>query len=147
MNKPNSTLSDSAFLSAFESCALSHFRHRDHIRAARIYLARFPFPEASRRMAESVRRFAAHHGATEKYHETITQAWMHLVWKAMEEDDKGWRRPSGLRTKGEDDFPTFAAAHPDLLEVKRIYRFYSAELLSTSLARTQFLPPDVTPLP
>ena len=136
MTKPNSQLSDSAFLAAFESCTLPDFRHRDHIRAARIYLARFPFPEASQKMAESVRRFARHHGATGKYHETITQAWMHLVWKAMESDPN----PAA-------DFETFAAAHPGLLEVKAIYKYYSGELLSTSLAREEFVAPDLSSLP
>jgi hypothetical protein len=74
-------LDDLAFIQAFETCQLSNecFHHRDHIRLAWIYLQRYPELEARHHMAQAIRRFAAHHGKSDKYHETITVAWLRLV--------------------------------------------------------------------
>ena len=155
-----SQLSDDAFLAAFESATIKDFHHADHIRVAWIYLQRLPFPEASRRMAESLRHFAASKGAHMKYHETITRAWMLLVWGALEQDRQG----SGERTPSSEagpdvlpgaahtnhaaaDFDAFAAAHPGLLDVHALKRFYSSPLLASPAARTDFVTPDISPLP
>jgi hypothetical protein len=147
----NSTLTDRELVAAFEACTLSDFRHADHVRVAWLYLTLLPFPEASRRMAESVRRFAASKGATEKYHETITQAWMRLVVAAMKKDrNSGWRDPARRELRGKttsSDFETFSAAHAELLDSHALDKFYSPELLATSLARAEFVPPDLSPLP
>ena len=132
----NSQLSDDEFLAAFESAALVDFHHVDHIRAAWIYLRRLPFSAASRRMAESLRRFAASRGAHMKYHETITQAWMLLVRGALEQDGQG----AGT-------FDAFAAAHPELLDAHALDRFYSSQLLTSPTARAEFVHPDLSPLP
>jgi hypothetical protein len=133
----NSQLSDDEFLAAFESATVTEFHHVDHIRVAWIYLRRLPFPEASWRMAESLRHFAAAKGAHQKYHETITQAWMLLVRGALDRDG-----PDAA-----SDFDAFAAAHPELLDVHALERFYSSQLLATSTARAEFVPPDLSPLP
>ena len=135
----NSQLSDDEFLAAFESATLADFHHADHIRAAWIYLQRIPFPEASRRMVESLRNFAAVKGAHMKYHETITQAWMLLVRGAVEQDRQAGHAPEG--------FKTFAAAHPKLLDARSLDRFYSSQLLASPAARTGFVAPDLAPLP
>jgi hypothetical protein len=133
----NSLLSDDEFLAAFESATITDFHHADHIRAAWIYLLRLPFPEASRRMAESLRRFAARKGAHMKYHETMTQAWLLLVWDALEHDGQADHAPGG--------FDAFAAAHPELLDSHALDRFYSSRLLAS--ARIEFVHPDLSPLP
>lgn len=157
----NAQLSDEEFLAAFESATLHDFHHADHIRAAWLYLLRFPFPEASQRMAESVWHFAAQHGAHTKYHETITRAWMRLVWDALRRD----LRAATGKHEPEDStsidappsavsashpaagFDAFAAAHPELLDVRTLDRFYSHQVLTSLTARTQFVPPDLSPLP
>src|SRR5574337_1556365 len=54
-----SQLSGDEFLAAFESATPADFHHADHVQAAWIYLERLPFQEASRRMAVSVKHFAA----------------------------------------------------------------------------------------
>lgn len=155
----NSLLSDNNFLAALESASLGAFHHSDHIRAAWIYLRRLPFPVASNRMAESLRHFAASRGAHTKYHETITQAWMHLVWGALEQDgrrgiehrhfsDSGpGALPGGPVSYDAGRFDAFAAAYPELLDVHALRRYYSPELLASSTARAQFVPPDLSPLP
>src|ERR1700691_3174329 len=74
-------MTDEEFVRAFESCELSPdlFHHRDHIRLARVYVALDGAAKATERFRSSLRRFAAHIGKSEKYHETITVAWMRLV--------------------------------------------------------------------
>jgi hypothetical protein len=157
----NSLLFDDEFLAAFESATLTDFHHVDHIRAAWIYLRRLPFSDASQRMAESVRHFAAKKGAHQKYHETITQAWMLLVVDALERDRQseagekvtadGSRPDVTTRAARASDlapgFDAFAAAHPNLLDVRALDRFYSSPLLASPAARTGFVAPDLSPLP
>ena len=157
----NSQLSDDEFLAAFESAMLTDFHHVDHIRAAWIYLRRLPFPAASHHMAESVRHFAAQKGAHMKYHETITQAWMLMIWDALERDRQAADRkqtpadgsgpdalPCASRTShAADSFNAFAAAHSELLDVHFLDRFYSSQILASPVARTEFVPPDISPLP
>ena len=66
---------DQEFLEAFETCRLAPqlFHHRDHLRLAWIYLQR-DASTAPVRIAESIRRYAAYHGQSGKYHETMPLA-------------------------------------------------------------------------
>ncbi len=120
----SSGLNDDEFVRAFESCELSPdlFHHRDHIRLARIYLDRLGAAAAIERFRAAIIRFAAHNCVSDKYHETITIAWMRLVIAASEDDDA-------------------------LFDKKHIERFYSPELLATEEARSSFVEPDRARLP
>src|SRR5215217_4529512 len=78
------TLDDAEFVRAVESGELpnARFGHRDHLRLAWLYLADSGpgrQAEARARMAATLRRFAARHGAAQRYHETLTVLWMRLV--------------------------------------------------------------------
>ena len=117
-------MTDEEFVQAFESCELppEAFHHRDHIRLARIYLDRLGLEAATARFVESLRRFARHIGKSDKYHETMTVAWMRIV-----------------AGSGRDE-----AA---LLDKEYLYRFYSRELLDSQAARVGFVEPDVNSLP
>lgn len=129
-------MDDASYLQAFENCTLDDFHHRDHIRIAWIYLRTSRNETtAGERMAASIRRFAAHHGATQKYHETMTAAWMRLVAAA-------WRNTPHVQ-----EFDEFASTHPDLLNPKALDRFYSNPLLAGEMARVKWVEPDVQPLP
>ena len=70
----------------FETCALPNevFHHREHIFVAWTYLRQMDYSAAETRMSEAIRRFAEFHGATTKYHHTITLVWMRLVAAALE---------------------------------------------------------------
>lgn len=112
-------MNNDEFVRAFESCELApdDFHHRDHIRMAKIYLDRYGLKAGTARFSQALRRYAAHLGQAEKYHETITRAWMHIV-----------------------------AAHrdsPELLDKNYLRRFYSAALLESAEARRRFLEPDL----
>jgi hypothetical protein len=93
---------DDEFMEAVEACTLPNaaFHHRNHLRLAWIYVCRFGYEAGSERMAASIRRYAAHQGATEKYHETVTRAWMDLVQDAV------------ARANLLASFDTFLSAHP-----------------------------------
>src|SRR5262249_16040098 len=87
--------------------------------------------EACERIAASIRAYAGHLGVAEKYHETVTQAWMFLVAEASQADD----------------FETFLAYHPELLEKSLLAQYYSAETLASQAAREHFVPADLKSLP
>lgn len=126
-------LDDDALVEEFESCRLpaSQFHHSDHIRLAWIYLGRMSDEEATARIEESIRRFAAHNGVSQKYHHTITLAWMRLV--------AGARRATLEVT----DFGAFAERHPKLFEMKLLGQYYSPERLASPEAKAGWLEPDL----
>jgi len=127
-------MTDTEFLRAFENCeiATTDFRHRDHLRLTWTYLQHYG-PEAAPRMAASIRRFAAHHGKNDKYHETVTIAWMCLV--------------ADCAKSGVPSFQALIDTHPELLDKTALREFYSDSLLQSGQARTRFVPPDLKPLP
>jgi len=127
-------VADEEFVRAFEACNTPNegFHHRDHIRLAWIY-HRLYGREAAARIAAAIRKFAAHHGKSDKYHETVTQAWMRLVAHCSEAETA--------------DFESFAARHPELLDKTLLSEFYSDALLQSDLARERFAAPDRKPLP
>ena len=124
-------MTDEEFARAFEACELSNesFHHRDHIRLAWFYLRRYGAEAARERMADSIRRFAAHHGKSDKYHHTMTVAWMRLVSPAAQ-------------CAG---FAEVVSAFPHLFDEKYLGQFYSDALLASDAARQAFVPPDKRP--
>lgn len=128
-------MTDREFLAAFETCLPNElFHHRDHLRLAWIYLQRYGASAAPARIRESIRRYAAHHGKSEKYHETVTVAWLRLL------ADSADRCAAA-------SFAELLAACPELLDKHTLHRYYSPELLALESARTQFVPPDRHALP
>ncbi len=132
-----SAWSDADFLRAFEDLSLpvGVFHHREHVRVAWLYLKSSDATRAAEQMAAGIRRFASHQGATQKYHHTLTQAWMRLVAAAMVETPEGYT------------FDQFLAAHPELHDKDALAKYYSSELLQTAAARERWVEPDLQPLP
>ncbi|HET7651115.1 MAG TPA: hypothetical protein VFL15_10495 [Gammaproteobacteria bacterium] len=132
-------LPDDAFVEAFENLTLDPklFNHRGHLRLAWCYLNWLPLGEAAQRCADSIRRFATHHGSPEKFHLTMTYAFMHIVSARLSNAVPG------------EDFAGFCDRNPDLLRDGRalIGRYYSSRRLSDPAARMAFIEPDVMPLP
>ena len=124
------------FTRAFEDCTLpeDQFRHRDHIRLAWIYLHDYGRGEAAQRIAESIRRYATHHGKPDRYHHTITMAWLELV--------------SVVRESLPDDaaFEDALVRWPKLLQKATLAEYYSSGLLESDAARKEFVEPDLKPL-
>ena len=132
-----SAWSDEDFLRAFEDLSFpaALFHHREHIRVAWLYLKSSDATRASERMSEGIRRFANHQGATQKYHHTLTLAWMRLVAAALVETPEGYT------------FDQFLAGHPELKDTKLLDKYYSKELLQTTAAREGWMEADFQLLP
>lgn len=129
-------LTDTELVEGFASASLAPgaFHHAEHVRVAWLYLRRFEPAEALRRYSRDIRRLAAAHGAPERYHETITWAYLLLIGERLEEDES-WEE--------------FALRNRDLLDWRRpiLERFYSPGLLGSERARSRFVFPDRAPLP
>jgi hypothetical protein len=131
-------LTDDAFLDAFLSCALpaGSFNHRNHLRVAWIHLRRFALDEAIERTCAGIARYAAHLGAPDRYHRTLTEVLIRLMAHAETSN------PS-------HSFEDFLARSPAFAGDCRILvaRHYSPELLGEPHARYNFVSPDRLPLP
>jgi hypothetical protein len=110
------------------------FGHREHVELAWRLLDGEGL-EAARVSAEAaLRRVATLHGAPERYHRTLTWAWLELV--AAHRD--------GSATSS---FESFITANPRLLERDLLSHHYSAVLLWSERARACWVLPDKAPLP
>jgi hypothetical protein len=120
-------------IARFEACTIanSEFHHREHVQVAWTYLQEMPFPEALCRFSKSLKRFAAHHGKTMLYHETVTCAYVALIQERIERaPDQSW-----------DDF---CRDNADLLTwtPSVLDRYYDRETLRSDLARRIFILPE-----
>jgi CDP-diacylglycerol--glycerol-3-phosphate 3-phosphatidyltransferase len=125
-------IDDVEFLRAFHQCELpaSWFRHGDHLRLAWLHLHRVPPGEALERVRTGIRRFAAHHGAPQLFHETLTTAWVRL-----------------LATHREPDFAQFMRENEHRLKRDLLYRFWTPDALDSQAAKAAWLAPDRQALP
>jgi hypothetical protein len=128
-------MNDQMFLSAFENGILHDFPHRAHIRMAWLYLRAYGLELGTQRIREGIQRLARQHGATQKYHETITVFWALLVHHTI------------MDNLSSADFETFVKSYPILLNSQAIYRHYSHDRLWSDAARREWVEPDVLPLP
>jgi hypothetical protein len=129
-------LSDEEFVRDFEGCRVANtdFRHADHIRLGWIFLQHQSIDAAIDRMVAAIRRFAVHnHGDTGMFHETITRVWMRLIFARMD--------------AAQSSFAEFADVNLDLFDKKYMFEFYSEPLLMSDAARTNWVEPDLKPLP
>jgi hypothetical protein len=110
------------------------FSHREHIELAWCYLGHHDVEAANRAIAQAIRHVAALHGAPDKYHETITRAWVHLVARHR-------------ATSGAASFDEFIAENPRLLDRHLLDRHYSRELIMSDAARARWIDPDLRALP
>jgi hypothetical protein len=123
-------------LDAFEAgtIAPAQFNHAAHIATALRYLAILPLTEATARMRSSLLQFTARHGIN-VYHETLTTFWMRLLHH--------------LAAGPYRDIPLWSRIN---LIVKRwgnagaVEVHYSRALITSKIAREQWMPPDRLPL-
>jgi hypothetical protein len=130
--------SDREFRAAFEAGAFApaDFSHRAHIRLAYVYLAESDVDLALERMRAALVGFLCVHGLpASKYHATLTRAWILAVDHFMHRSPKAFSA---------DDF---ISRNPLLLDSKIMLTHYSAELLFSDQARTDFVEPNLDPIP
>ena len=125
-------LTDEEFLKQFEMATLpaEQFNHEAHVRAGWLYLREYAIGEAIDRFCRSLRAFAAAVGATGKYHETMSVAWMLLIAERL----------SATR---ELDWRAFAERHPELFaKPPLLLQYYSSTTLDSDRARNGFVMPE-----
>jgi len=111
------------------------FRHRQHIHLAFLAVRRYGMPEATGRICTWIRGIAAYQRAPQKYHRTVSQAWVELVAHhvAAEPDCA--------------DFEDFARRNPALLDKRLLSRHYRSSTLAAVAARHGWVEPDLLPFP
>jgi len=112
----------------------SDFHHASHLQVAWVYLTEsLSVQEAANKMRQTLRRLAAVAGKPEKYHETITLFWVHLLARA---------RTVSCARRLED----VVHANPQLLEKDFPLAYYSSERLFSHEARASWMEPDLKPI-
>jgi hypothetical protein len=108
------------------------FHHADHVRLAFEYVCRYSALEALQRFSDALQRFAAAQGKAQRYHETITWAYLLLIRERI------------ARAGSAQSWEEFAECNPDLLVWKggMLTTLYRQETLDSDLARQTFVLPD-----
>ncbi len=124
-------MTDEEFIRALETGRLapSDFDHAGHVRAAYAYLQSGDFLATVERMRRAIRAFAGFLGKPERYHETITVAYVALIQEYLHErgNRAGWT--------------AFARATPELFRADLLSSFYSPSQLASDTARKLFVLP------
>jgi hypothetical protein len=108
------------------------FHHADHVRLGFEYLIRYSALAALERFSNALQRFAAAQGKAQRYHETITWAYLLLIRERI------------ARAGCVQNWEEFATHNPDLLICKGgvLATLYRQETLDSDLARHTFILPD-----
>jgi hypothetical protein len=112
------------------------FGHREHVQLAWLSVRHYGGAEpATARLTEWLRHLTAAAGRPQKYHYTVSRAWVELVAHHLAEEPVA------------DDFDAFAARHPGLLDKRLLGRHYSSPVLASAAARREWVEPDLRPFP
>ena len=123
-------LTDDELVRGFEEGSLDDFPHASHVRVALVYLTRYGLAEARRRLFDGLLRFATAKGHPEKFHVTMTRAWLDFI--------------EATRLAHPDLAPSsLLEVCPELLDRNALARFYTPERLHSEHARTAWVPPDL----
>jgi hypothetical protein len=111
------------------------FRHRQHINLAYCAIRRYGMPEAIGKVCGWIRHLTAYERAPQKYHYTVSRAWVELVAHHVAADP------------GCPDFGAFADRNPALLDKRLLSRHYRSSTLAAGPARSGWVEPDLLPFP
>jgi hypothetical protein len=111
------------------------FGHRQHVHLTWLAVRRYGPGAAITLVSEGIQRTARYAGAPQKYHATVSRAWVELVGHHVAADGPG------------DDFDRFVTRHPALLDKRLLTRHYRSSTLASPQARTGWVEPDLAPFP
>lgn len=116
---------------------VEEFDHKAHLRLAYIYLAGNSIHESVKLMRVALYGLLKHAGMEpkEKYHETLTQAWIFAVFHFMRCSD------------GSSSSEHFLNDNDVLLNPKIMLTHYSEEVLLSNSARIKFVEPNLEQIP
>ena len=126
-------MTDFELLQRFERRDLDELHHADHVRVAWAYLERDGPAAALEALVTGLTAFAAAKGHPEKFHYTLTRAWLELIITA--------RRQHPDVTSAAD----LLVRVPALADPGSVRRFYSNAVLDGDGARRGWVPPDRWP--
>jgi hypothetical protein len=148
-------MTDDEFLCAFEECTLERkdWTHAAHVRMAWLYLTRIQsVPGTLDRVRGGIKKLNASFisrlqasgvlppekapdpRGLDGYHETITVAFVTVI---------------ASRIRAGEDFAAFRERNADLFDRKfpALLKHYTSDRLYSSMAKSEFLEPDLEPLP
>ena len=113
----------------------ARFGHRQHVHLTWLAVRRYSPATAITLVSDGIQQTARYAGAPQKYHATVSRAWVELVGHHVAAD-------------GPDaDFDGFVARHPALLDKRLLTRHYRSSTLASQQARTGWVEPDLAPFP
>ena len=126
---------ESAFdaLMAEVMAGATRFGHREHVHLTWLAVQLCGTADAVGLVSDGIQRTARYAGAPQKYHATISRAWVELVGHHAAE--------------GDSDFPAFASHQSALMDKRLLTRFYRPATLASPQARSGWVEPDLAPFP
>jgi len=111
-----------------------HFGHRQHVQLSWLAVRRYGATDACQIVCAGIQRTARYAGAPQKYHATMSRAWIELIaYHAAEHDI--------------ENFDAFAQHNSALLDKRLLLRFYEPSTLASPAARIGWAEPDRAPFP
>ncbi|MGW3658699.1 hypothetical protein ACWD6R_24760 [Streptomyces sp. NPDC005151] len=110
------------------------FGHREHVHLTWLAVRQCGVPTAVVLVSDGIQHTARYAGAPQKYHATVSRAWVELVGHHADERD-------------ESDFTAFADHHPALFDKRLLTRFYRPATLAGPHAKNGWVEPDLAPFP
>ena len=112
------------------------FGHREHVHLTWLAVRRYGVPAAIRLVSDGIQRTARYAGAPQKYHATVSRAWVELVGYHADGDGNGG-----------GGFAAFAERYPALLDKRLLTRHYRSATLASHQAKAGWVEPDLAPFP
>ncbi|MFE0653380.1 hypothetical protein ACFVZH_32905 [Streptomyces sp. NPDC059534] len=110
------------------------FGHREHVHLTWLAVRRCGVPAAVGLVSDGIQRTARYAGAPQKYHATVSRAWVELVGHHA-------------AAFGEGGFDAFFDRNPALLDKRLLTRFYRPSTLAGPQAKNGWVEPDLAPFP
>ena len=111
------------------------FRHRQHVNLTFQAVRRHGMPMAVDKVSGWIRQIATYEQHPQKYHHTVSRAWVELIAHHIEAD------PASA------EFDRFAQRHPALLDKRLLTLHYRSTTLASPEARHGWVEPDLAPFP
>lgn len=110
------------------------FGHRQHVQLTYLAITRVGLEPARALVADGIRETATAAGVPQKFHATMTGAWLELVGHHVTEEPGA-------------SFEELVSHNPALLDKALLSRFYEDTTLASDAARAAWTEPDRAPFP
>jgi small GTP-binding protein len=131
-------LEDDEFLRQFESCTLTSWSHKTHLRMAWLYLTRDGRRVGVNKIFDGIKNFIQNSPVARKttFHFTMTYFWIQMIDLAIAQSPK------------DIPFEEFLRLNPQLMNGGLFLEYYKKEtMLNNPTARQEMVLPDIKPLP